>query len=54
MKESILKWYAKIDGQNVNILTIKMTKSQMELLKSSAYTDVPTIAAHYTKHDQLK
>ena len=54
MKESILKWYAKIDGQNVNVLTIKMTKSQMELLKSSPYTDVPTIAAHYKKHDQLK
>ena len=54
MKEIILKWYAKIDGQNVNVLTIKMTKSQMELLKSSPYTDVPTIAAHYMKHDQLK
>ena len=54
MKESILKWYAKIDGQNVNVLTLKMTKSQMELLKSSPYTDVPTIAAHYKKHDQLK
>ena len=54
MKASILKWYAKIDGQNVNVLTIKMTKSQMELLKSSPYTDVPTIAVHYKKHDQLK
>lgn len=54
MKESILTWYAKIDGQNVNVLTINMTKSQRELLKSSPYTDIPTIAAHYMKHDQLK
>ena len=54
MKEGILSWYAKIDGQNVNVLTIQMTKSQMELLQSSPYTDIPTIAAHYMKHDQLK
>ena len=54
MKESILTWYSKIDGQNVNVLTINMTKSQRELLKSSPYTDIPTIAAQYMKHDQLK
>ena len=54
MKEGILSWYAKIDGKNVNVLTIQMTKSQMESLQSSPYTDIPTIAAHYMKHDQLK
>ena len=54
MKESILSWYAKIDGENVNVLSIQMTKSQMELLQTSSYTDIPTIAAQYTKHDKLK
>lgn len=49
-----LSWYAKIDGKDVNVLTIEMTKSQMELLQSSPYTDIPTIAAYYMKHDQLK
>ena len=54
LNEGILSWYAKIDGENVNVLTIQMTKSQMEQLKTSPYTDIPSIAASYKKHDQLK
>ena len=54
LNEGILSWYAKIDGENVNVLTIQMTKSQMEQLKASPYTDIPSIAASYKKHDQLK
>ena len=54
VNEAVLSWYAKIDGKNVNVLTIQMTKSQMEKLKTSPYTDIPSIAASYTKHEQLK
>lgn len=54
LSEGVLSWYAKIDGENVNVLTIEMTKSQMEQLKSSPYTDIPSIAASYKKHDKLK
>ena len=54
MSEIILSWYAKIDEENVNILTIQMTKSQMEQLKSNSYTNIPTTAAQYIKHEQLK
>ena len=54
LNEGVLSWYAKIDGDNVNILTIQMTKTQMEQLEASPYTDIPSIATSYKKHDKLK
>ena len=54
LSDGVLSWYKKLDGQNVNVLTIQMTKSQMEQVKTSAYTDIPSIATTYFKHDQLK
>lgn len=54
LSDGVLSWYKKLDGQNVNVLTIQMTKSQMEQVKTSAYTDIPSIATSYFKHDQLK
>ena len=53
LNDVLLSWYSKIEGQNVNVLTIQMTRSQMDQLKTSPYTDIPSIASSYVKHDQL-
>ena len=54
LNEGELIWYSKVDGQNVRVLTIQMTKLQMEQLKTSPYTEIPLLAASYVKHEQLK
>lgn len=54
LSEGVLSWYSKIEGQNVSVLTIQMTKLQMEQLKTSKYTDIPSLATSYVKHDELK
>ena len=54
LNEVVLSWYSKIDGQNTNVLTIEMPKTQMEQLKTLQYTDIPSIATSYVKNDQLK